>query len=247
MSHTLHPIARALLKYKAQLQGEHNVLTGPLLDAPTKELLRTDCNAFLFGLLADQAIRVETAWSLPYKLRERLGHLSVSTIATFPSHETLERAIKKKPALHRFPATIAAYLYQASRTLVAEYQGNAKNIWNTDRAEIVFQRLLAFHGISHKKASLGCLMLARDFNHRFVDTEAIPLVCDVHTRRVMQRTGLSENDSIPKVTAAAMRLYPLYPALLTGPLWAVGSRYCRPTTPDCAHCPLGPHCKKAIE
>ena len=64
-----------------------NIFNGGLLTDAERDFVMRDSNAFLFGLIADQSVKAETAWSLPYKLAQRLGHFSMQKIAKESSSE----------------------------------------------------------------------------------------------------------------------------------------------------------------
>lgn len=124
-------------------------------------------NAFLFGLISDQSVKAETAWSLPYKLKDRMSTFEMQDIISRYNIEDIQQFIREKPALHRYPTNIGKYLYFAAEKLVKEYDSNAENIWLNASAKKIVKRLEDFKGISHKKASLACLLLIRDLRKLF--------------------------------------------------------------------------------
>jgi uncharacterized HhH-GPD family protein len=80
---------------------------GLALDEPAaEELLRGDANALLIGVLLDQQIRAETAFTGPYGLKQRLGHLDMRKIADMDT-EALSEVFGEKPAVHRFASMMA--------------------------------------------------------------------------------------------------------------------------------------------
>ena len=98
-------------------------------------------NAFLFGLIADFSVKAEIAWSLPYRLKERLHHFDLNRIASMEIEELIG-VIKEKPALLRYPSNIAKYLKSAAELLISKYQSDASNIWanGVSAAEIVVRK-----------------------------------------------------------------------------------------------------------
>lgn len=56
---------------------------------------------------------------------------------------------------------MAIYIYGAMKKIIDEYSGDASNIWYNQSADVIIDRLEEFKGISHKKASLGTLLLIR--------------------------------------------------------------------------------------
>ena len=105
----------------------------------------------------------------------------------------------------------------------------------------------AFSGISHKKASLACLLLWRDLGVEISDKENIDIAYDVHIRRIFLRAGFCEKDTLKDVTEAARRLNPKFPGYLTSPFWALGRNICRPTEPLCGQCPIRPFCARRLD
>ncbi len=208
--------------------------------------VRDEPNAFLFGLIADQSVRAEIAWSLPYKLKQRIGHFDVAKIAKMEP-EGLGAILATKPALHRYPNTMARNLVFSAQRLVVDYKGHAERIWASPaKAPEIVDRFKKFNGIGHKKASLGLILLIRNFNLKVADTSAIDIANDLHIRRIFLRSGLTEIDSAEAILDAARQLNPDYPGLLTTPVWVTGRTWCKVTDPDCTNCVLTKHCLKLI-
>ena len=70
-------------------------------------LLAQEPMALLIGFALDQQVPVPTAFMGPLKLKQRLGTLDAGRIAkTDPA--VLEAAFREKPAIHRFPGTMAS-------------------------------------------------------------------------------------------------------------------------------------------
>src|ERR1700716_1738428 len=77
-------------------------------DVPeANELLETDPLALLIGLVLDQQVKMEKAFRGPYDLKQRLGGLDVREIATMDP-DRLVKIFRERPALHRFPGSMAA-------------------------------------------------------------------------------------------------------------------------------------------
>ena len=62
--------------------------------------------ALLIGFALDQQVTVPTAFLGPQKLTERIGALDAKTIAAMDPDE-LEMVFREKPAIHRFPGSMA--------------------------------------------------------------------------------------------------------------------------------------------
>ena len=108
-------------------------------------------------------------------------------------------------------------------------------------------RLEEFKRISHTKAALGTLLLARDFGVNLKNFHSIDIAYDVHVRRTFLRMGLADNDNIKDVTASAREICDEFPGSLTLPFWVAGREYCRPTSPKCEECYFKEFCIKRTE
>ena len=238
---------KKIFEYEKEIQDDFNIFKGGLLSTAECEFITNNMNAFLFGLIADSSVKAETAWALPYRLRERLQHFDLNKIANMEIDELIG-LIKEKPALHRYPSNIASYIKFAAELLISKYQSNASNIWagGVSAAEIVL-RLKEFKGISHKKAALGSLLLVRDLGIDIRDKENIDIAYDIHIRRICLRMGLCTQDTIEDVTMAGKRICPEFPGRLTSSFWAIGRDICRPSSPLCKDCPLNEVCEQKIE
>src|SRR6476619_3039572 len=99
-------------------------LTLPI-DPQATALLHEDPLALLLGMLLDQQIPMEKAFSSPYVLTQRLGHdLDAAEIASFDP-EAFEAIVAKPPALHRFPRANAKRMQELCQVLVEKYDGDA--------------------------------------------------------------------------------------------------------------------------
>ncbi len=95
------------------------------------ELLERDPFALLLGMMLDQQIPMEKAFSSPAVLHERLGgDLNAATIAAFDPDE-LVAIFARTPALHRFPAAMAGRAQVLAQIVLERYDGDAKAIWTT--------------------------------------------------------------------------------------------------------------------
>jgi uncharacterized HhH-GPD family protein len=128
------------------------------------ELLAHDPLALLIGMLLDQQIPMEKAFTSPAVLRDRLGHeLDAAQIANYDpvAFEEIFRAV---PALHRFPAAMAKRVQDLGRVLVERYDGSASAVWEgaTDGAELV-RRIATLPGFGEQKAKIFAALLGKQF------------------------------------------------------------------------------------
>src|SRR5437762_3580531 len=97
-------------------------------DDEADELLAREPLALLIGFVLDQQVPLERAFAAPAELRRRIGSLDAATIAGMDTGE-LERVFAEKPALHRFPGTMARRVQELCAAVVTEYGGEAERVW----------------------------------------------------------------------------------------------------------------------
>src|SRR5919109_1890129 len=91
-------------------------------------LIAQDPMALLIGFALDQQVPVPTAFTGPLKLKQRLGTREPGRIAkTDPAK--LDAAFREKPAIHRFPGTMAQRVQDLAAHVVEEYGGDAERLW----------------------------------------------------------------------------------------------------------------------
>lgn len=236
-------IGEVLDDYLEVLGDEGSILKGNLLPSLAKEFILDNPNAFVIGLIADQSVKAEIAWSLPYKLFGRLDTFDFDYIVNNLSVDIIEDAIKRKPALHRYPSRMAVYIYGAMEKIINDYDGDASNIWKCKGADVIIDRFEEFKGISHKKACLGALLLIRDLGMDISNKSFIDIAYDVHIRRIFLRLGLVDDDTMEKVISSAKHINPSFPGKLTTSFWSIGRNYCYAANPRCSDCPLKKYCK----
>lgn len=240
-------ILKSILGYLQEIEDKNSILKGDLIKEEEKQFILNNLNAFIIGLISDQSVKAETAWSLPYKLSERLGNFEFKEILKKYTEKDIEDIIREKPSLHRYPSRMANYIYNAMNDIVTKYDSNAENIWKNKTAAEIVESLEKFKGISHKKASLGTLILVRDLGIDIIDKKNIDIAYDIHIRRLFLRLGLVNEDVQEKILEEARKIYPEFPGRLTTAFWTIGREFCRPTEPTCLICPLYDCCDKDLE
>jgi uncharacterized HhH-GPD family protein len=124
------------------------------------ELIATDPMALLVGFVLDQQVTVQKAFSGPLVLRERVGSLDAGALAS----ADLEAALREKPAIHRFPGSMAKRVHDLAVHVRDEYGGDAARVW-TDAAdgEDLRRRLSALPGFGEMKVKALGSVLAKRF------------------------------------------------------------------------------------
>jgi uncharacterized HhH-GPD family protein len=124
------------------------------------ELLARDPLALLIGFALDQQVPVQTAFTGPLKIKERLGTLEIA----HRDPAEVEAAFRETPAVHRFPGTMAARVQELAAQVEEEYGGDASRLWReaSDSAELR-KRISTLPGFGEMKVKALSAVLAKRF------------------------------------------------------------------------------------
>jgi uncharacterized HhH-GPD family protein len=127
-------------------------------------LLAKEPLALLIGFALDQQVPVQTAFSGPLKLKQRFGTLDARKIATADPGQ-LEQSFREKPAIHRFPGSMAKRVQELAAVIDDEYDGHAERVW-TDAADgdDLRRRIGALPGFGNMKVTALGAVLAKRFD-----------------------------------------------------------------------------------
>jgi uncharacterized HhH-GPD family protein len=153
-------------------------------DDEANRLLAEDPFALLVGFALDQQVTVQQAFLGPLRLKQRLGTLEPRAVA----EADLEPLFRQKPAIHRFPGTMAERVRELAATVTEEYGGDASRLWTeaADGADLR-QRISALPGFGEMKIkSLGAV-LAKRFGVEVAQelAPAHPTLGDVDSRQAL--------------------------------------------------------------
>ena len=134
-------------------------LTG---DPAADQLLTEDDNALLIGMVLDQQVPMEKAFSGPLVIAQRTGgKLDVAAIAAMPEEEFVALC-SRPPAIHRFPAAMAKRVRQLCQVLTEEYDGAAGNVWRDAKTgDEVKTALRTLPGFGEDKAAIFTAVLGK--------------------------------------------------------------------------------------
>jgi uncharacterized HhH-GPD family protein len=137
-------------------------------------LIARDPLALLIGFALDQQVTVPTAFLGPLKLQERLGRLDAAEIAALDP-DRLESIFREKPAIHRFPGSMAKRVQELAAVVAEEYDGDAARVWGeaADSADLK-RRIEALPGFGEMKVKALASVLAKRFGLELAE----PLVPD---------------------------------------------------------------------
>lgn len=139
-------------------------LSLPIEPEATK-LLHDSPLALILGMMLDQQIPMEKAFSSPYLLRQRLGHdLDAAELAAMDP-DVITELFARPPALHRFPKANAKRAQELCQALVDRYDGDAANIWTgADSGAELVRRMGQLPGFGKQKSQIFVALLAKQFD-----------------------------------------------------------------------------------
>jgi uncharacterized HhH-GPD family protein len=182
-------------------------------------LLHRDGTALLIGMLLDQQVPMEWAFTGPYTIKQRLGHCDAGRIASMDV-EKFVSVSREKPAIHRFPDSMARRIHALCAIIADEYDGKGANIWKgVDDANELKRRLRKLPGYGEEKAEIFIALLGKRFGVRptgwkkaagvFSDSQPRS-VADIHSAatllkvrgfKKMQKAADLDKQDRPKKTA----------------------------------------------
>jgi len=136
-------------------------------DPEADAFLSEDPLALLIGMVLDQQVPLERAFSSPRDLRDRLGgQLDVGAIAAIDPAELAE-VFSQRPALHRFPASNAGRVQQLCQIIVSDYDGDAARVWEgASSGTELLRRVRALPGFGEQKAKIFVALLGKQLGVR---------------------------------------------------------------------------------
>jgi uncharacterized HhH-GPD family protein len=130
------------------------------------ELLESDPLALLIGLVLDQQVKMEKAFGGPFELKQRLGHLDVKKIARMDP-DKLNAIFRERPALHRFPGSMATRVQALCQAVVEDYGGDAGAVWrDVASGDELAARIKKLPGFGDMKSKILVAILAKRFGVR---------------------------------------------------------------------------------
>jgi uncharacterized HhH-GPD family protein len=124
------------------------------------ELIASDPMALLIGFALDQQVSVQKAFAGPLALKERVGAIDPGTLA----EADLEPVFRARPAIHRFPGSMAQRVHDLAVHIRDEYGADAARVW-TDAPDTAALRanLAGLPGFGEMKIKALGSVLAKRF------------------------------------------------------------------------------------
>jgi uncharacterized HhH-GPD family protein len=124
------------------------------------ELLARDPLALLIGFVLDQQVTVQKAFSGPLVIRERVGTLDAARLAA----TDLEPVFRERPAVHRFPGSMAKRVRDVCAHVAERYDGDAARVWtDATSASELKANIAALPGFGEMKVKALSAVLAKRF------------------------------------------------------------------------------------
>jgi uncharacterized HhH-GPD family protein len=132
------------------------------IDPDANALLARNPLALLIGMLLDQQVPMERAFSAPFDLVRRLGHEPSAADLAGYDPEALTAVFRGPPALHRYPQSMAARVQDMCRVIAEDYDGEAARIWDEAAdGEDLLARLRRLPGFGPQKAQIFVALLGK--------------------------------------------------------------------------------------
>jgi uncharacterized HhH-GPD family protein len=136
-------------------------------DEAVDQLLTDEPLALLVAMVLDQQIPLERAFRAPFDLQQRLGgRLDAVGLASMDP-DALAAVFGEKPALHRFPRSMAGRVQEVCSVVVDAYDGDAAAIWTSasDGKELL-DHVMALPGFGEQKAQIFVALLGKQLGIR---------------------------------------------------------------------------------
>jgi uncharacterized HhH-GPD family protein len=130
-------------------------------------LLSADPLALVIGMVLDQQIRLEQAFAAPATLKERLGGSLDATAIAAMDPGALAEVFSVRPALHRFPGSMAKRVHELCVVVTSDYGGDAAKIWKSAKdGKQLFANVKALPGFGDQKARIFVALLGKQLGVR---------------------------------------------------------------------------------
>jgi uncharacterized HhH-GPD family protein len=130
-------------------------------DKAVDKLLSNEPLALVIAMVLDQQVPLERAFRSPFDLKERLGKLDAAELASMDP-EALAEVFSARPALHRFPKSMAGRVQEVCRIIVDTYGGDAAQIWKSaETGKEMLANIEALPGFGKQKARIFVALLGK--------------------------------------------------------------------------------------
>jgi uncharacterized HhH-GPD family protein len=125
------------------------------------QVLTADRFALLVGMLLDQQFPMERAFQGPAKILQRFGTLDPNAIAAADPDRFAELC-SRPPAIHRFPASMAARVQAVAGEIVQTYGGQVERLWEeAGSGRELLKRVSGLPGFGRQKSQIFVALLGK--------------------------------------------------------------------------------------
>jgi uncharacterized HhH-GPD family protein len=185
-------------------------------DDEADRLLSSNPLALLIGMVLDQQVPLEWAFSAPLELTRRLDTELDATALAAMDPESLAACFTQRPALHRYPGAMAKRVQELCRVLVQDYGGRAEGVWEgaASGAELL-GRVKRLPGFGDHKAKIFVALLGKQLGVRppgwaeasspFSDKGSFRSVADIVDEPTLQKVRTFKQEMKASAKAAAQQ------------------------------------------
>src|SRR5688572_6126796 len=131
-------------------------------DPAADELLSANPLALLIGMVLDQQIPLEWAFKGPLMLKERLGGTLDCAALAEMNPDQLAAAFSQRPALHRYPGSMAKRVQQLCQAIVADHKGRPERVWTSAATgDQLYRNVRDLPGFGEQKARIFVALLGK--------------------------------------------------------------------------------------
>lgn len=133
-------------------------------DPEADRLLDESPLALLIGMVLDQQVPFETAFAGPKRIADRMGSLDAAEIAEYDP-DKFAALCSQRPAIHRFPGSMAKRIQTLAQIIVDRYDGDAAGLWTAgdpDGSELL-RRIKGLPGFGEVKAQIFLALLGKQY------------------------------------------------------------------------------------
>jgi uncharacterized HhH-GPD family protein len=137
------------------------------VEPEANELLSRDPLALLIGMVLDQQVPLERAFSAPLDLARRLGHEPTAAELADFDPVALAGIFSERPALHRYPKAMAGRVQELARLIMDSYDGQPERLWTTAKTGTeLLRRVSTVPGFGAQKAQIFVALLGKQLGVR---------------------------------------------------------------------------------
>jgi uncharacterized HhH-GPD family protein len=183
-------------------------------DPEADSFVSGDPLGLIIGMLLDQQVTIEKAFSSPAELARRLGGgLDAAAIAAMPLDQLTE-VFKERPALHRYPGSMAGRVQELCRVIAQDFGGHTDAIWKDVKGgDELVARLESLPGFGAQKAKIFAALLGKQFGidpagwqaatKPYGDADAFLSVADITSPESLQKVRANKRAIKAKAHAKA--------------------------------------------